>query len=141
MKCEMRKPTVPNKFGLTTKELKKYVVVDRTKVCAPLFWRNDVIGAWCISGEAGTQNDKRFGTEDSFWLGIYDEDAKAYAGRFRFSFDAYGGMCGYNFERFYDPTEIENENDLHVQEMFLEKVNVLIEQGIIAPCRKEKANG
>lgn len=48
MTYKMRKPLVKNKYNLTIKQLKKYKVVDRTHVGLPFFWRNDVIGAWCI---------------------------------------------------------------------------------------------
>lgn len=132
MAYKMRKPLVKNQHNLTIKKLKKYVVVDRRWVNSAFFWRNDVIGAWCISGSAGTPADERFGTNNEFWIGIYDEDAKAYAGKFRFYFTSYGGMCGYEFNQFFDEKDITCENDLRVQEMFLEKINMLINSGIIA---------
>ena len=128
----MRKPLVENKYSLTIKQLKKYKVADRTHVGEPLFWRNNAIQAWCISGCAGTNRDHQFGTDNGFWIGIYDEDAKAYAGKFRFYFTSYGGMCGYNFNQFFNKKDIDSENDMRVQEMFLEKINLLIDRGIIA---------
>ena len=70
--------------------------------------------------------------DNSFWIGIYDEDAKSYAGKFRFYFTSYGGMCGYEFNQFFNEKDIDCENDLRVQEMFLEKINMLIDSGIIA---------
>lgn len=79
MSYKMRKPLVKNKYNLTIKQLKKYKVADRTHVGLPFFWRNNVIQAWCISGSAGTDKDCQFGTDDGFWIGIYDEDAKANA--------------------------------------------------------------
>lgn len=132
MTYKMRKPLVKNKYNLTIKQLKKYKVVDRTHVGLPFFWRNDVIGAWCICGFAGTEADRRFGTWNEFWIGIYDEDAKAHAGKFRFYFSSYDGMCGYNFNQFFDKKDIDCENDMRIQEMFLEKINMLIDCGIIA---------
>lgn len=132
MAYKMRKPLVNNKYNLTIKKLKKYKVADRTFVGAPFFWRNDVIQAWCISGNAGSIADQQFGTDNSFWIGIYDEDAKSYAGKFRFYFTSYGGMCGYEFNQFFNEKDIDCENDLRVQEMFLEKINMLINSGIIA---------
>lgn len=132
MAYKMRKPMVKNKYNLTIKQLKKYKVADRIQVKLPFFWRNNVIQAWCISGSAGTDKDRQFGTDDGFWIGIYDEDAKAYAGKFRFYFTSYGGMCGYEFNQFFDEKDIDCENDMRVQEMFLEKINMLIDCGIIA---------
>ena len=40
-------------------------------------------------------------------------------------------MCGYNFTRFFDPRDIENEHDLEVQERLLAKINELIDNGIL----------
>lgn len=91
----MRKPRVKNKYNLTIPQIRKLVIKDRSQVCAPLFWRNDVISAWCISGHAGSKADERFSTDNEYWIGIYDEDSKAYKGKFRFEFSTYGGMCGY----------------------------------------------
>lgn len=133
MLYKMRKPSVNNKYNLTINKLKKYKVVDRTYVGLPFFWRNNVIQAWCITGSAGTKSDEEFGTNNEFWIGIYDEDAKAYAGKFRCDFTSYGGMCSYKFNQFFNEKDIECENDLRIQEMFLEKINMLIDSGIIAP--------
>ena len=124
-------PRVENKYNLNIKDCKKLIIADRTKVKEPLFWRNNVINAWCISGSAGTAADMQFGTNDSFWIGIYDEDANAYAGKFKFYFTSYGDMCGYDFSEFYQQNDIKNANDLHIQEMFLEKINILIDEGIL----------
>lgn len=41
-------------------------------------------------------------------------------------------MCGYEFNQFFNEKDIDCENDLRVQEMFLEKINMLINSGIIA---------
>ena len=126
-----RKPTVPNKYKLNIAKIKKLKIGNRELICEPLFWRNNVINAWCISGSAGTKDDHRFGTDNGYWIGIYDNDAKAYAGKFRIDFSSYGGMCGYEFTSFYQPKDIENENDLKIQELFLEKINYLIDNGVL----------
>lgn len=127
----MRKPRVKNKYNLTIPQIRKLVIKDRSQVCAPLFWRNNVISAWCISGHAGTKADVNFCTDNEFFIGIYDQDAPAYAGKFRVSFDCYGGMCGYRFNKFFQPADIECENDLLIQERFLEKINELLDKGIL----------
>ena len=126
-----RKPKVENKYNLDIKKIKKLNVLDRTQFSTPLFWRNNAISAWCISGSAGTEKDHEFATDNGYWIGIYDEDAKAYAGKFRISFSTYGGMCGYEFNKFFQPKDIDNENDLKIQELFLEKINELIDLGIL----------
>lgn len=126
----MRKPSVKNKYHLSISKIRKLQVGDRSKISSPLFWRNDVIGAWCITGVADPENEK-WGDESSYWIGIYDEDAKAYAGKFRFSFETYGGMCSYRFTEFFQEKDIEQESDLVLQEMFLKKINDLIDDGIL----------
>ena len=41
------------------------------------------------------------------------------------------GMCSYNFNKFYDKSEIENNYDWQIQEKFLGKINELIDLGIL----------
>lgn len=128
----MRTPTVNNKYNLTMAKIRRLKVVDRSKVCKPLFWRNDVIGAWCIIGSAGSDMDIQFGTDNEFWIGIYDDNAKTYAGKFRVHLTSYGGMCAYKFNQFFREKDIENDNDLLIQEKFLAKINELIDCGVLA---------
>lgn len=64
-------------------------------------------------------------------MGFYDENAEAYAEKFRFEFSSYGGMCWYNFENFYKKDEIKSKLDKEIQSLFLEKINKLIDIGII----------
>lgn len=122
---------ITNKYRLTPKSLRKYVVGDRTEVCEPLFWRNNVINAWCISRQIGGDI-----SGDSFWIGIYDEDAPEYKGKFRFYFTSWGDMCGYEFDKFFEPSEIEYEQDLRIQEAFIQAINMLIDKGIIVKPKK-----
>lgn len=131
-----REPTVENKYNLTVKDVRNLEIADRSQIKDPMWWRNDVISAWCISKNIGTKDDIRFGTDNSFWIGVYDEDAKAYAGKFRITFSTYGGMCGYNFDKFYDPEEIDNELDLQTHEQFLACINTLIDNGVLRIRKK-----
>ena len=71
-----RKPEVSNKYELTIKDIKKLKVGNRSLLCEPLFWRNNVINACCISGSSGTAADHRFGTDDGYWIGIYEDSVK-----------------------------------------------------------------
>ena len=129
----MRKPKINNKYNLTIVDIKKLQIGDRAKIKEPLFWRNNVISAWCIIETVGKFEDSEY------WIGIYDEDAPAYKGKFRFNFSTYGGMCDYKFQKFFDFSEIENEYDLEIQEKFLSKINFLIDEGIlIVPEKKER---
>lgn len=137
----MREPAVPNIYGLTV-PLIQHLRVDRSKITGKPFWRNDVISAWCLSGStAQCAADEEYGTTNEYWLGVYDEDAKAYAGKIRVHFSAYGGMCEYLFREFYNPYDIENEMDLRVQEQFLQVMNDLIERGVFMMPEKTNQEG
>lgn len=120
------KPTVKNRYKLKISDIKNLKIKDRSKICEPLFWRNEVIKAWCICGAVGKFEDAEY------WIGIYDEDAPSYAGKFRFNFTTYMGMCSYTFEKFYDKAEIENNYDWQIQEKFLAKINELLDLGILS---------
>ena len=118
----MREPTVKNKYNLTIPKIKGLKIGDRGKIKEPLFWRNNIISAWCIL--------KRY-RDNEFWLGIYDEDAPAYKGKFRIDFSTYDGMCEYDFKKFFQEKNIENEMDLRIQELALETINQLIDEGAL----------
>lgn len=127
----MRKPKVKNKYNLTPEKIDK-LLVNRDLVKEPVFWRNNVIDAWCISTNTIKNSlDEEFSTYNEFWLGVYDENAKSYAGKVRHHFSAYGGMCSYNFKRFFNYQEIENEMDLEIQEKAIKKLNQLIDDGVL----------
>lgn len=127
----MRKPKVKNKYNLTFQQIKKLKIGDRSKIHAPLFWRNNAINAWCISGTTiKNHKDDEFGTYDEYWIGIYDEDTERKT-KLKVNCSSYGGMCTYNFKNFFDYKEIENEMDLEIQEKLLNKVNELIDEGIL----------
>lgn len=119
-----------NKYNLTIPKIRKLKVANRSLIGSPRFWRNDVINAWCISGSVGTAADRLHGTDNSFWIGIYDDDAPAYAGRFRFSIETYGGMCSYEFTKFFQEGDIECKNDLIIQKRFLAQITELLDLGI-----------
>lgn len=133
----MREPTIPNIYGLTIPIIRQ-LRVDRSKITGEPFWRNNVINAWCLSGStAKCAADDEFCATDEYWLGVYDEDAKFYAGKIRVNFSAYGGICSYVFKEFYNPKDIENELDLRIQEQFLRVMNDLIERGVFMMPAKE----
>lgn len=125
----MRKPKVKNKYNIKPKDIQKAIIFDYEKLTQPPFWRNNVVGAWCLSDGSGKGY---YGNHmDSYWIGFYDEDAKSYAGKIRLSCTAYEGMCSYNFKEFFDYREIENEVDLELQEKLLDRINWLIDKGIV----------
>ena len=128
----MRKPKVENKYNLKPKDIQKAVILDYDKLHKSPFWRNDVVQAWCLS-ETTIKNrkDDEYGCYNEYWIGFYDKDAKSYAGKIRISCYAYGGMCHYNFKKFFDPKEIGCEIDLEIQEKLLSRINWLIDEGIV----------
>lgn len=121
-----------NKYDLTISKIKKLQVGDRSKINQKNgFWRNDAISAWCISKSVG---NSEFCDENSFWIGFYDVDAKAYAGKFRISLDSHGGMCSYVFNKFFQKKDIAGKDDFEIQKIFLEEVTKLIDKGILVPA-------
>lgn len=125
----MRNPRVINKYNLKPKDIETAIVIDYDKLHAPPFWRNDVVNAWCLSDGSGKGHDG--GWINSYWIGFYDKDADVYAGKIRMYCNAYEDMCSYNFETFFNPKDIETEVDLELQEKLLERINWLIDVGII----------
>lgn len=125
----MRKPKVENKYNLKPKDIEKAVILDYDRLCQPPFWRNNVVQAWCLSGGSGKGLYIKW--IDSYWIGFFDKDAKEYSGKIILDCTTMEEMCSYNFESFFDPKEIKNEVDLELQEKLLEKINWLIDEGII----------
>lgn len=128
----MRKPKVENKYNLKPKDIQKAIILDYERLEQPPFWRNDVVQAWCLSeNTAKNSKDFEFCCYNDYWIGFYDVNAKTYAGKTRLSCSSYGGMCGYNFQSFFNPKEIECEIDLEIQEKLLSRINWLIDEEII----------
>lgn len=125
----MRSPKVKNKYNLTMKKINKLKVGDESKIKEPLFWRNNVINAWCINRIIGTDDDVKYGTDNHIWIGIYDKPY--YNRRIHVRCSCHGGMCSYKFDKFYQYKDIENELDLKTQEALLRTVNYLIDEGIL----------
>lgn len=129
----MRKPKVENKYNLKPKDIQNVKILDYEKLHKAPFWRNNSIGAWCLSGCIRPNPKDTYGTYDlDYWIGFYDDDAKSYAGKIRLSCSSYGGMCDYNFKSFFNEKEIENEWDLRLQEKLLEVINWLIDGKIVS---------
>lgn len=125
----MRKPKLENKHNLKPKDIEKAVILDYNRLHQFPFWRNNVVQAWCLSDGSG----KGFygNCIDSYWIGFYDKKAKKYAGKIRLVCTAMEDMCTYNFNNFFDYTEIDNEVDLELQEKLLKRINWLIDEKII----------
>lgn len=126
----LRKPKIKNKYKLTVKDIEKFIVIDVEKLKTRC-WRNNVINAWCYSkgfGKGYLANHM-----SSIWIGFYD---KPYYGKYvRVSCDCMEDMCSYNFNKFFDYREIENEYDLLSQEAILEFANWLLDEKV---CKRGK---
>ncbi len=127
----LREPTIENKYNLTFSDIKKLKVKNRSKIGEPLLKRNDIIDAWCVSETtAKTKDDVNFGSYNDYFIAI-DDDHNATENKVKVCCSSYGGMCGYEFNTFFDESEIENAYDLEIQEKLLAKVNELIDIGIL----------
>lgn len=129
----MREPKIKNKYHLKPSDINKLVVNDCSKIKEPLFWRNDVINAWCISKSIGTDADRKYCTDNSVWIGIYDKPY--YRHEVHCYCTCWGGMGKYNFKKFFDYQEIETEKDLETQETLLQYINQLLDEGILATVK------
>lgn len=128
----MREPRVKNRYNLTVDCIKSLKVIDYSKIGEPLFWRNNSINAWCMSGNTmRSHEDSRFGSYSSYWIAIKDDEPT----RVDIKFSAYGGMCDYEFNEFYNKSFIQNDIDLRIQESALETINRLIDEGILAKVK------
>ena len=125
----MRKPKILNKYNLKPKDIQKATILNYDRLHEHPFWRNDVVQAWCLSDGSGRG---LYGDWiDSYWIGFYDQDAKSYAGQIILKCSSYEDMCNYNFAKFFDYDEIENEVDLELQKKLLERINLKIEDNHI----------
>ena len=128
----MRTNRIENKYHLKPKDIQKAIVLDKERLKERPFWRNDEIGAWCLSASTiKSAIEADVCAFDEYWIGFYDDDAEAYAGQIRLACYAYGGMCSYNFDTFFNPKDIECEMDLEIQEKLLSRINWLIDEKII----------
>lgn len=125
----MRKPKIENRYNLKPADIKNLIVKDQSKIKEPLFWRNNVINAWCINRSIGTDADRRFCCDNEVWIGIYDKPYYRHIVHFHTS--CWGGMGKYKFKEFFNMKEIENERDLETQEVLLQIVNQLLDEGIL----------
>lgn len=124
----MRKPNVKNKYKLKPSDIRKMIILKKDRLREYPFWRNDVIHAWCLSDSAG---NGYFDAMNEYWIGFYDEDADAYAGKARFFCTCMEGMCNYKFNTFFNTSDIDTLADLEIQEKLLSRINWLIDEGIV----------
>lgn len=120
----MRKPNVENKYNLKPKDIERAVVLDRERLKEKPFWRNDGMQAWCLSGWVGDEEDRKYGTGNWYQITFCD------SGEIKLLCTCME-MLSYNFKTFFNPNEIDHENDLILQEKLLDRLNWLIDERIV----------
>jgi len=121
-------PKVENKYGVTRSAIQKAKVIDSEKLKKKPFWRNDVVNAYCLSGEVGSWE---YGSAADYWLGFYDN------GKIRLKVYSEDNMLTYNFDRFYAKEALKDKWLLAIQEKILERINWLIDEKIIELPKKK----
>ena len=122
-------PRVKNKYDLSTRDIRNLRIGRRDLINPNLFWWNSLISAWFITGNDNSKNVNS--NHNEFWITIYDINAPRHAGKFTFNVTRSNGVHQYFFDEFYNPDDIESENDLVIQEKFLNAINQLIDMGIL----------
>lgn len=127
---------VPNKYNLRPADINRLVVKDWDTIKKKC-WLNKAKardGEWYCHLEGCHTPGKPYNEEDEFWIGFCTD------GRVGYHFTSYEGMCGYNFNNFYDMAEIENKFDFQVQVNAMRWLNELLDSGVveIKPNGEEK---
>lgn len=116
----------PNKYNLTPKNIKKLKILDWGRLKEKTWYNNAMLSGnwWChLEGcNAGCAYDDF--TE--FWIGFNEDDD-----RVKCHFTSDGGMCGYNFTKFYSSKSIENKYDMQMQANTIRWLNMMIDEGIL----------
>ena len=119
-----------NKYNLKPKDIEHAIVLNLQALHDKPFWYNNVVKAWCLSGGSG--KGLYGGYEYEYWIGFYDEDAPAHAGKIKVHCSSYEGMCTYKFKEFFNSKEISNLYELQLQQELLRVINKLIDSKIIS---------
>lgn len=116
-----RNPSVPNKYKLTPEKIRHLKVLDVAATHRKPFHMNpNYPEEPAVCGGIWEE-----GYEDAWWyLRVNDEGVVAFTVTVM-------ELCKYEFEEFYNFDEIDNEIDLRIQEMILERLNQLIDDGVL----------
>lgn len=121
----MRKPYIENKYNIKPKDIERATVLKPDRLKEEPFWWNSALEAYCLTDNTAKSNNQYiYGLYNEYWIGFYDT-------KIELKCSAYGGYCNYNFEEFFNPEYMEDEIDLEIQEKLLERINWLIDEGII----------
>lgn len=118
----------PNKYNLTPKNIKTIKVLDWDRLKNDVYtWQNTAMNSPCWCHIEGCQKEgQKFDDESEFWIGFFED------GKIKCNFSCYGGMCSYNFTKFYSARSIENPYNMQVQVNAIKYLNMLIDEKIIS---------
>lgn len=113
-------PRVKNKYDLTPDIIRSLKTAKPEELGNPeYFWKNqNYPGDGCVSAIIGPYEDA------SFFLRVSPEGVEDFS-------VAVMMLCSYHFTEFYNPDEIKSSYDMRIQELILEKINRLIDDGIL----------
>lgn len=116
----------PNKYNLTVKSIKKLKILDWDRLKKKTWYNKAMLTGnwWCHVEWCNLLGD--YDDEDEFWIGFNEDNDKIDC-----SFSSYGGMCSYEFEKFYNFNDIENKYDMNVQANTIKWLNQMIDDGIL----------
>lgn len=116
----------PNKYNLTPKNIKNLKILDWEKLKKET-WHNEAMsdGNWWCHLE-GCNLTGKYDDEDEFWIGFNKDNNEIDC-----DFTAFGGMCGYYFDEFYNINDIENKYDMNMQANVIRWLNEMIDEGIL----------
>lgn len=119
----------PNKYNLTPKSIKALKILDWDKLKKSTWHNNAMLsGNWWCHLEGCSLNGN-YCDESEFWIGFNEDN-----GKIDCDFTCFGGMCYYKFDKFYDPSDIENYLDMNVQVNTIRWLNEMIDDGILGLC-------
>ena len=117
---------VPNKYNIRPQDIHKFTVLDWEKL-KKYTWFNTAMNSPCWCHLEGSNGGGFYGDDaDEFWIGFYEN------GKVDYWFTSYEGMCGYEFDTFYDANHIHNKYDMAVQVNAMRYINKLLDEKIIA---------
>ncbi len=125
----------PNKYGFTPENIKTVSILDWTKLKKHTWFNRAKIKTgkwWCVLVGCNAE-DQKYDDSDEFWIGFREDDNKVDC-----YFSSHEGMCGYNFKKFYDVEEIDNQYDMRVQANTIKYLNMLVDEGIISRPKAER---
>ena len=117
----------PNKYNIKPTDIPNLKILDWEGI-KRYTWPNEAMknsGDWWCHLE-GCQLDGKYNDESEFWIGFNKKDDTI-----KYNFTAYGGMCKYLFEEFYDHASIDTKYDLQVQVNAIRFITMLLDKNIL----------